>query len=341
MILITIIISALFGGGIIFYILYPKTKTAQKIDEQTASENILLRQEQEKLILDQTKLLQEQQKLRSANDELTQVNVVLIDTQARLKTQNDNLTAQQRTLEGEIHSLSTGIVAIEAQAQESARIMYDQEMKATQERLNRDIEERRASFALLLEEAQVSYDVERQALETQLENLRRANSAAIEAAKRAEEMRIQQDDYRIQWAPADADEIALLREVGEQLRNAEPLNKVIWKWYYEKPTNNLIGRVIGQGQHTGIYKITNIKNQMCYIGQSVNIGDRWKQHIKRGLGAETPTRNKLYPAMMEIGPENFTFEIIEECDRSQLDEREDFWQEYYQAREFGDSIKSG
>ena len=70
-----------------------------------------------------------------------------------------------------------------------------------------------------------------------------------------------------------------------------------------------------------------------------NIADRWKQHIKRGVGAETPTRNKLYPAMNAIGPENFTFEVIEVCERSRLDEREDFWQDYFKAKEFGYSIK--
>ena len=45
-----------------------------------------------------------------------------------------------------------------------------------------------------------------------------------------------------------------------RLRNAEPLNKVIWKMYYEKPYTDLVGRVVGTGNHTGIYKITNIEN---------------------------------------------------------------------------------
>jgi group I intron endonuclease len=101
----------------------------------------------------------------------------------------------------------------------------------------------------------------------------------------------------------------------------------------------MIGRVVGKGVHTGIYKITNLENGMCYIGQAANIADRWKQHIKRGIGAETPTRNKLYPAMLAIGVENFTFEIVEECDRTKLNEREDYWQDYFKAKEFGYSIK--
>jgi hypothetical protein len=43
--------------------------------------------------------------------------------------------------------------------------------------------------------------------------------------------------------------------------------------------------------------------------------------------------------MFELGPENFTFEVIEECERSRLDEREDYWQDYFKAKEFGYSIK--
>lgn len=64
---------------------------------------------------------------------------------------------------------------------------------------------------------------------------------------------------------------------------------------------------------------------MCYVGQAANIADRWKTHIKRGLGAEPLVNNKLYPAMIKYGVENFTFEIIEECERNKLNEREDYW----------------
>jgi hypothetical protein len=34
-----------------------------------------------------------------------------------------------------------------------------------------------------------------------------------------------------------------------------------------------------------------------YIGQARDIGDRWKTHIKCGLGIDTPA-NKLYTAML-------------------------------------------
>ena len=43
--------------------------------------------------------------------------------------------------------------------------------------------------------------------------------------------------------------------------------------------------------------------------------------------------------MASFGVQNFTFEIIQECDKSELDEREDYWQEMLKVKEFGYSIK--
>jgi hypothetical protein len=85
-------------------------------------------------------------------------------------------------------------------------------------------------------------------------------SAAIEAAKRQEEIETAQDFYKLNLSDIDIEEIQKLRQVTVLLRDSEPLNKVIWKVYYEKPYTDLIGRVIGNGTHTGIYKITNLEN---------------------------------------------------------------------------------
>lgn len=44
--------------------------------------------------------------------------------------------------------------------------------------------------------------------------------------------------------------------------------------------------------------------------------------------------------MKKFGVENFTFQVIEiVTNRSLLDEREDYWQDFYKAKEFGYSIK--
>ena len=79
----------------------------------------------------------------------------------------------------------------------------------------------------------------------------------------------------------------------------------------------------------GIYKITNLINQKSYIGQSVNISARWRRHKN-----EINNLNNSYPiylAFRKYGIENFSFEIIEECQRNELDERERFWIQYYDS----------
>ena len=112
--------------------------------------------------------------------------------------------------------------------------------------------------------------------ESQLADLSAKVFAAVEAAKRQEEMETAQDFYRLNLSEIDIEEIIKLREVTALLRDSEPLNKVIWKVYYEKPYTDLIGRVVGSGTHTGIYKITNIESQKCYVGQAADIASRWK-----------------------------------------------------------------
>ena len=82
----------------------------------------------------------------------------------------------------------------------------------------------------------------------------------------------------------------------------------------------------------GIYRITNLINGKCYIGQSINIEKRWKDHQ---IVATNPNDNgynyPLYKAIRKYGQENFSWEVIEECDQNLLDEREVFWISYYDS----------
>lgn len=75
----------------------------------------------------------------------------------------------------------------------------------------------------------------------------------------------------------------------------------------------------------GIYKITNTINNKSYIGQSINIEQRWQRHKKA-------TDNfAIHQAFRKYGLDSFTFEIIEECDQKYLDEREIYWIQYYNS----------
>ena len=316
--LILILASAGISGLIVYLVLRPKLKSRIQFDEQTYAQN--------QQLIESIKFLE--------------------DTKDKLHENVTILEGRHIQLTTELSGLQNTIQIVEQQAQEAADLFYNTKMQVAQENLAKSLEEEAQKYQENVASFQVQYDEtvaglmeQYKQLEGNVALMRATNDAAVAAAKRAEELKNQQDYYRIQLSAADLHEIELLREVEPYLRDKEPLNKVIWKCYYEKPTTDMIGRVVGSGVHTGIYKLTEIATGKCYVGQAANIADRWKQHIKRGVGADTPTRNKLYPAMIAAGPENFTFEIVEECDRSLLDEREDFWQDYFKAKEFGYSIK--
>jgi len=71
----------------------------------------------------------------------------------------------------------------------------------------------------------------------------------------------------------------------------------------------------------GIYKITNLINNKCYIGKSNNIKRRFTEH--KIINHET--NQSLKRAYIKYGINNFTFEVLEECDLESLNEREIYY----------------
>lgn len=326
------VICFLLGAGLLYLGLRNKLKATIKLDNQTREENAKIIEESQKLLQTQNQL---NEKISNLNNDYNSLIKEIDFLKDKKKILDDNY--QQASLNAEMYCQKANELASEkfAQSAEQMAQKYQQAEDNYQQEYLKAIEESTKEYTNLI----IQKQEELNKISQELVEAKVKQNAIVEANKRAEEVKQKEQFYKLNLSEIDIEEIKKLRSIIPYLRSAEPINKVIWKVYYEKSYTDLIGRVIGQGIHTGIYKITNIENQKCYIGQAVNIADRWKQHIKRGVGAEAPTRNKLYPAMYELGPEQFTFEILEECDKSLLDSREDYWQEFYQAKEFGYSIK--
>jgi group I intron endonuclease len=80
----------------------------------------------------------------------------------------------------------------------------------------------------------------------------------------------------------------------------------------------------------GIYKILSPTNKI-YIGQSIDIERRFKEYKNLYCKGQP----KIYNSLKKYSPENHIFEILEECDINQLNERELYWKQHYNSIEEG------
>lgn len=188
----------------------------------------------------------------------------------------------------------------------------------------------------------LNLQVQKKQAELDLNKIRASLAAGVEAQLREEEKKKKLDFYKITLSENELNDINLLFNLRSSFRNVTVLNKLIWSEYLQKKVSEMSTRIVGKTDKTGIYKITNLKTQQCYIGQSVSIGERFKQHCKCGCGIGASASNKLYTAMQQDGIWNFSFEILEECPRDQLNEKEKLWIELYQSNIYGmNSTKGG
>ena len=89
-------------------------------------------------------------------------------------------------------------------------------------------------------------------LQTQVDELTDNREALIEANKREEEIRLQQDFYKIVLTKDNLEDIKLLKSIEKFLFNKDPLYKLIWNTFYMIPTKDMLNRVIGKEKTSGI-----------------------------------------------------------------------------------------
>lgn len=91
-----------------------------------------------------------------------------------------------------------------------------------------------------------------------------------------------------------------------------------------------------------IYKITNKVNGKSYIGQTIqNVKERFYQHCAIKC-SQAVLNMAIHRAINKYGKTNFTIEVIEEIESTNLNDREKYWIEYYDSYNNGyNSTKGG
>lgn len=283
--------------------------------------------------------------------ERIEVNNEIKEYNAQLERRLEDLSSQEqsikKTMERDLQSLKT-IKAATSDALDAQQQMSQKAFENYCEVLDTKYQEKAEEFDNMSLQLDAAYDALQDRLlaeiktqESELEKIKATRAALIKAQIKEKEIQQNIDFYCLTLPINDRDDIQRLEKVKKDLHNPRILSMLIWQTFFQKNMTTLCNNVLGTKTVTGIYKITNLNTKMCYIGQAVDVANRWKEHAKCGLGIDTPAGNKLYAAMMEEGIWNFSWELLESCERALLDEKEKYYIGVYQASEFGYNSNKG
>ena len=255
---------------------------------------------------------------------LKNLQIQLNEKEARYEEVNQDLNLYR---EGKIKEID----GTAAEYEQRKRTEIEQILKQAELNANSNFNNQVDSY--LARRSQMECELE--AIKKDLEVERSKRAAINEEIRRQREVEEQTDFYRIQLDSDDANDIEILRSITSRLRHPEAINKVIWTGYYQKPLAELRKRLLPNGDISGIYKITRLKTNEIYIGQTTSIDKRWQDHVKSALGVGTLASSQLHRVMAADGAENFTFEIIEEVPKDKLRESESYYIDFYDSKTYG------
>ena len=166
----------------------------------------------------------------------------------------------------------------------------------------------------------------------ELEDFRRRRAAINEAILREKEIKEKEDFYRIILTENDLSDMKILEEIAPRMKNRDIIPKLIWDTILRRPVQEMIKRVTGGKEISGIYKITYIKTGESYIGKTTDIKTRWQNHCKTAIGLEAAASSTFHTRLASDGIENYTWEVIEEVSKDKLGEREKYWIDFYETK---------
>lgn len=280
------------------------------------------------------KIYEETERLKKLNEDIKNILNNNAKENQNMVYENNQLTAKIE--EGKKH-LSTIQNAIDNQQEMSSNAfknycdILEKKYKEVEEEHDMEIEALNTAYSNL----QLKLLREADEVRSDLDKIKATRTAAIEAARREKDIENNLTFYCLDISDADKRDIAKLEALKPSLNKPRVLSMLIWQTWFQKPLKALSANVVGATDVTGIYKITNIKTKECYIGQAIHIKDRFVEHAKCGLGIDTPAGNKLYKAIQEFGLWNFSFEVLEECPREQLNEKEKYYIDLYSSYDYG------
>ena len=284
------------------------------------------------------------QKIRYRQDTLTEVEQELseaLTTVSMYQTLSLDKKEELSKLETDISAKTAELKALSASLQ-TVRDSNEIEKAKICEEFAEKIQELNAQHQTLMRLKNEEVKNELAQMDAKLESERSKYLSVIETVQRSQSDEEKDLNRHIQISSADRSDINyLLNHVAEELRNPDILYKLIWSEYIQKKANEMLDYILPSRECSGIYKITNDRTKQAYIGRSTSVRKRLTDHIKSSVGISTIADQRVHQAMRDEGIWNFTFELIEECSKEQLNEREKYYINFFSTEKLGYNQKAG
>lgn len=284
------------------------------------------------------------QKIQNRQDTLTEVEQELSDaltTVSMYQTLNLDKKEELLKLETDISAKTAELKALSASLQ-TVRDNNEIEKAKICEEFAEKIQELNIQHQTLMRLKNEEVKNELAQMDAKLESERSKYLSVIKTVQRSQSEEEKDLNRHIQISSADRSDINyLLNHVAEELRNPDILYKLIWSEYIQKKANEMLDYILPSRECSGIYKITNDRTKQAYIGRSTSVRKRLTDHIKSSVGISTIADQRIHQAMRDEGIWNFTFELIEECSKEQLNEREKYYINFFSTEKLGYNQKAG
>lgn len=183
------------------------------------------------------------------------LNTTIADYKDRIKELNENLTTSLNSQE-----------EISKKAYKTYCELLDEKYEETDREYQQAVDTLKENYDKLLQEQIETVHK----LSEEINDLKATRQAAIEAARREQQIQEDTKHYCLLLSDEDMSDIAKLEAIKKTLNKPRILSMLIWQTWFQKPLKTLSANILGTKDVTGIYKITNVLTNECYIGQAVN-----------------------------------------------------------------------
>ena len=295
--------------------------------------------------------LYDQYKNKLYND-LKEVVQELSRLQKQFGTTEEEYTKKLQEITKEIKEKETFNNTLYKLREEELNNLIENKKKTELEKLDKEVNEwaesAQEAAAFNAEQVQESFqkEIDKRILElnnisSTIDDYKARRDVINQEILRARAIEEQQDFYRIQLDDKSKEDIQVLNDIRQKLNKTDLLNKLIYENYIARPTKEMVKRVLEGKNPSGIYKVTNIKTNEIYIGKSTKISDRFQNHVKSACGLEGVAESQFQRALKKYGVDGFTWELLEEVPKENLNEAEKRWIEFYGTKDYGYNQRLG